>query len=186
MARLSPDEFRDLTSAAAAAVRGMVRRVAIGALTSSRLWSALGYEVAPGQRETFDKVPVFQGIGFVARPRSGRGEAIILNIGGRAGHPVIAATKDTANEPTDLDEDETSVHTSTLELRLTAAGTIEAKDRSGGAAVQLATLADLQAMKAAFDAHTHVYSPGPSPAAPTAPPAAPAPAPTGTQVFKAQ
>lgn len=68
-----------------------------------------------------------------------------------------------------------------IQLRMGAAA---AEVTSGGAAsaadfVALAqkVLTELQAIKTAFDGHTHAYNPGPGGAAPTAPPANPMPAP---------
>lgn len=160
MPRRDPDELRSLTSAAAAAFRGLVRRVAIGTLTSSRLWNLLGYEVAPGSREAFDRVETFQGIGFAARPRTGKGEAIVLNVGGRAGHPVVVATREIESEPDDLSADETSLHNSSAQVLVTEDGEVHVRDRSGGVAVALATKADLDNLKAAIQGWTPVPNDG--------------------------
>jgi phage gp45-like len=180
-------------------MRGLIRRVGIGIAAADRLWQFLGYEGAEGERETFDDVEVFQGIGFAARPRRGAGEAIIANVGGRAGHPVAVATHDRGTEPDDLDEDETSAHNSVAAIRFKKDGTIEATDRAGGEAVKLATLADLQALrnwlavlvlKVTVTGTTGVTlppgAPDPAPGDPPPVPGAPPPSPIGTSILKAQ
>lgn len=187
--RKTIDELRQQSSAAAASLKGMVRRVAIGAVTSSRLWQFLGYDVGGG-RETFDKTNVFQGVGFSSRPRKGKGEAILVKVGAAAAHLIAIATRDVDSEPTDLDEDESQLHNSSAQVRVTKAGKVEVTDRAGGAAVALATKADVDALKAAFDVHTHILTvnaqSGSGATGTAAPPATPAPTPAGTSILKGQ
>lgn len=186
--RASVGELRGFLSSIRIELRGIVRRVSIGAASATRMWQFLGYIGGEGERETFDDVEPFQGVGFSSRPKAGHGEAILANVGGKAGHPVAVATRDRASEPEDLAEDETQMHNTVTHVRVTAAGVVEVAARSGGAPVALATLADLQALVNTFNAHTHAVSTTGTAAAQTGTAAAPTPAgaPSGTAKFKAQ
>lgn len=69
-------------------------------------------------------------------------------------------------------------------VRLTEDG-VFVEDASGGA-VELALKSDVASVVSTFNAHTHLYNPGPGGAAPTAGPADAASAPVGTTVLKAK
>jgi phage gp45-like len=164
-------------------VRNLVRRLKVSLTKAVGRWQLLGLLGLDGERETFDDVEVFQGIGFASRPAAGgKPEAVVVHVRAEGGHPVIIATRDKTTQP-ELDEDETQVSNSKVRVRMTAAGEILADDGSG--AVELATKADVQALRDALTSHTHQYSPGPGAAAPTGPGPALA-SPTGTTVFKAK
>jgi phage gp45-like len=184
-------ELRALASKFRTDLRNTVRRVAIGVAGAGRLWQFLGYIGAEGERETFDDVEVFQGIGFASRPKAGQGEAVVLNVGGAPGHAVAAATRARESEPEDLEEDETQVHNTVTQVRVTKAGVVAVTDRLGGVAIPLATKADVDALVAWVKLHTHGSA---APGSPTTPPLvlpAPggtplAPSPVGTTKLKAQ
>lgn len=90
-------------------LRGMVRRVVIAAARASGLWQLRGYKGIDEEDEPFENVEVFQGIGFSSRPKSsGKPEAILVQVGGRAGNAVVVATRD-KTLPLALDEDETAI-----------------------------------------------------------------------------
>lgn len=139
------------TQAAAAIRRFVVTR------TASLLWQVAGFVDAYGNTETLPAVEVFQGVGFAARPASGRGEVIVVNVGGGQ-HPVAVACRDASIVP-DLEEGETAVFNEHLIVLLKTGGTVEIKSRDGGTALALATKADLLALRAwvqiIMNAHTH-------------------------------
>lgn len=182
--RRTISELRDLTSAANAAFRGLVRRVAIKLATADRLWQFAGFETAPGEFEPFDKVRTFQGIGFSSRPRAGKGEAVIVNIGGAAAHPVAIATADPSSEPTDLEADESQMHNSLAQVRVTAAGVVEVTDRAGGTAHALALLSDLDDLRTWISTHTHATAGTGAPSVPVQ--VASLPNGAGTDILKGQ
>lgn len=189
--RRTREQLRDVARDVAVEMKGMIRRVAIGIATSDRLWQLLGYEDAAGARETFDKTHVFQGVGFSSRPRAGKGEAVLVNIGGRAGHPIVVATRDRSSEPEDLAEDETQLHNSTAQVRMKADGTVHVTDRAGGVAVKMARMDELDSLRTFVLAHIHTSAAAgsptsiplvaPAPGAPAAPAAV-----VGTTKLKSQ
>jgi len=128
-------------------LRGLLRRVSVAA--SGAFWQLLGYDDGE-QRETFDEVESFGGVGFAARPRKGAGEAIIAHIGGEGGHPVIIAHRDSSIEPA-LEADEAAAFNSKAIVHITKDGDIivrAAPGRSvfiddGQGAVPLATKEDV-------------------------------------------
>jgi phage gp45-like len=166
-------------------LRGQIRRGAV-TLTSSTLWQVLGQRGGAGGDETWNIEP-FTGIGIYARPpSSGNPEAIVVAIGG-AKTTAIVATRDEATRKLgagDLAEGETCVFNDKARIIVKADGTVEIR-LHGGVAIPLATLADVQAIRAALDGHSHTYVPGSgTPTTTTANPAVPAP--VGTTVLKAQ
>lgn len=149
-------ELRGRTDAAKTALRSLVRRVVAIVTNAGSVWNFRGYVDAAGNQETFDRVEVFQGIGFSARPAAGgRPEAIVLNVGGGKGHPVAVATRDRRLVVTSLAEGETAIHNAAgarvhlmadgaIVIRAASGKTISMDDGSG--AVALATKADVDAL----------------------------------------
>lgn len=175
-------------------VRGLVRRLAV---TAARwpIWQVAGVRSAAGVAEAI-ALEVFGALGIQARPAStSKTEAIAASVGGRADGQVIVATRDEATAAAarsavgGLDAGDALVHSLTsspLVVHLDAsAGTVEVRS-AGGAAVSLATLADLEALRAyvADHIHTGVTTGGGVSGSP--PPLPPLPTPTGTTVLKGE
>jgi len=181
--RRTIEDFRGPAREMAVELRGMVRRLAVGVARSSGLWQLLGYVGAGGERETFPDVEVYSGIGFGARPpASGTApEVIVVNVGGRPGHPVVVATRDKGSEVS-LEEDETAVWTTQSVIHIKASGEVWITDRAGGVAKKLVTWDD-------FTNHAHLTAGTGTPVGPTKllpTPGAAFGATDGTQKLKAQ
>lgn len=73
----------------------------------------------------------------------------------------------------------------TANITLVIDDTVEIRS-VGGSANKLPTLADFNALRTAFDGHTHIYSAGPTAGAVTAVPVPLSTPPTGTVVLKAE
>jgi phage gp45-like len=125
-------------------VAGMVRRMIVS-LTSETKWQVLGHVLLDKRRETHDAEP-FTGIGFYSRPPTGAQAEAVLVFPGGAAVPVIVGLRDEDTRRKmagDLKVDETQIHNSKSMVRILADGTVEIRS-SGGAAVPLATKADLE------------------------------------------
>lgn len=171
-----------------------MRRVAATArrfvVTGSRaIWQLTGVQLLDGNRETFLS-EVFSGIGFYSRPSAtGKPEAVTVAVGG-ANAPVIVATRDeqTRASVADLSADETAIFNSQSTVVVKDDGTIEARS-SGGVAVPLATLADLQALRSWCSSHVHTSTlSGTLTTHPEFPTGVhnPAPDPDGTSILKGE
>ena len=161
--------------------RRMVIKLTSRSGAASAIWQMLGHRDELGRAETVD-VEVFPGVGIYARPKAGgKAEAVIVHVGG-PDQPIAVATR---NEDirrqvlADVKEDETAIYTSTAVVLINADGTIEIRS-AGGLAVPLATLADVQAIQAALDLHTHAHG---DPTVGTGPAV---PAPTGTTKLRGE
>ena len=161
-------------------VAGMVRRMAIS-LTTKVLWQLVGFRLPDGTREVVS-AEVFGGIGFFARPpSSGDPEAIVVSVGD-ASAPMIIAVRDEKTRAAiagALRLGETAVYTDQVIVHLRDDGTIEARS-AGGAAVPLATRADVAAL-ANFVQGLLVGGTGSTPVPPGT-----VPQPTGTRRFRAE
>lgn len=198
--------LRARISEAALRAKNLARRVAIRA-TEGGLWALRGFETPDGEEDS-DKVELFGGIGVYFRPAaSDRAEAIVINVGGDPDHPAIVATRDEdarkafeANAGA-LEPGEMAIANAagSAYVRITADGDIVIEAKGGaevlvrsksGTPVALATKADVDAIKTAFDAHTHILAisaaSGSGGTGTAAPPATPAPAPSGTSVLKGE
>jgi phage gp45-like len=182
-------ELQRITDPVIRALIGAIRRMVV-TVTSRALWQVTGYEI-DGTTETQQAEP-FSGIGFYARPAaSGKPEAIVVSAAG-AKSPAIVATRDEKTRAAvagGLAADEAIVFSSAAVVHVRANGTVEIRT-PGGSAVPLATLADVQALREAFNSHVHVLTiaaaPGSGGTGTAAPTATPAPAPAGTTVLKGQ
>lgn len=165
-------QLRTRTNSMGNALRGMVRRLSIGRTAANGLWQLLGLdgldtddEDEP-ERETFDDCEVFPGVGVYGRPPEGtRAEVVVVNVGGKAGHPVVIATRDKATQ-VELEADETAIFNSTSVVKIKADGTIEIGARTGGSMEWVAlgeTLATFLAQDKTWkDTHVHPTPMGPS------------------------
>lgn len=167
-------------------VDGMLRRFGIDLTKITKVagWKLLGFDLDGGQESV--TAEVYPGVGLYARPPKGvKADAIVANIQG-AEHPTIVATRDEktrAASAGSIAEDETAVFNSKVILVMKANGTIEART-IGGAAVALATLADVQALRSYIATQLTLPVIGGGTAGPNASPAPPTP--TGTTKFKAE
>lgn len=145
------ERLREGLRKGAAHAAGQIRRVAI-TITSKALWQLSGFRQLDGSTETFSGEP-FLGIGFHARPAaSGKPEAIVLMPGDTASSPVVVAVRDEATRQAianALAADETAIFNSKVIAIAKADGTFEVRSKTG-IAVELATKADLAALKAAI------------------------------------
>lgn len=159
-------ELREATDRLWRRVRGVVRRVTVTAHAAGGTpWQAAGY-----RDEVFQDVEVFGVVGVTARPPAGSrsAEAVVVNVGAEAGHPIIVATRDAGALPTaakDLAADEVMLHTSQAWMKVTKDGDVIVRAKAGRAvlvadndtgagAVALATKADLDALKSAINTAT--------------------------------
>lgn len=130
MSRQSVEDFRTDSNPWVLRLRGLVRRTVVSLTEAAGCaWQALGYRDSDGNRETFNNVEIFGGVGIHARPaNSGRVEAIIVHVGGDEEHPVIVATRDQSMQ-VELEGDETAIFNSKSVIRIKADGTIEIGSR---------------------------------------------------------
>lgn len=178
-------ETRHETSPEARGLAGLIRHMAIK-LTEAAIWQVVGHLLLDNKPET-RQAALFGGIGFHSRPRAGaNAEALIAFPGGPA-NPVIVGTRDEDLRKTvaKLDHDETATFNSLTIVHHTNDGFVEIRTPNG-AAFALPTLAEYEAMRTAFNAHTHAVSGG-STLTPTSSlsPLIPVASPTGTVVLKA-
>lgn len=137
-----------------ARLRGLVRRM-IATATSLPRWQLRGVRGADGADEVV-QAEVFQGIGFAARPpASSSAEVITVNVDGQAKAPVVVAARDEKTAAAvraaigGLGRGDTLVYNAAAIVLLRASGTVEIRS-PGGVAAELATLADLVALRTAI------------------------------------
>ena len=132
------------------ALVGLVRRLVVK-LSSSGIWQVAGFRAV---KEAI-QAEVFQGVGFWARPPGNvTAEAVVVNVGAEADHPLVIALRDKATQAAVADgcaADTTLAYNSSARLAILPSGAIEARSHSG-VAVALATKADIDALRAIFDA----------------------------------
>jgi phage gp45-like len=178
-------QWRAETSPDARDARGLVRRMVVN-LTTGVFWRTVGHLLLDGTPELHN-AEVFSGVGFYARPKSGHNAEAIVVFPGGGSNPIIIATRDedARKAMAKLDADETAVFNSRTVIVIKKGGTEEIR-AAGGTAEALATKADVAALRATYNNHTHLYSPGTGAAIATPKPVAQADAPSGTSILKAQ
>ncbi len=137
--------------------------------------------------ETIDGAEHFQPYGLTSVPVPGAEATVIFPNGDRS-HPLVVATSDRRYRPTGGQPGEVTLYNNvTPRLILKANGTVEIRS-AGGTAIKLPTLADYEALRTSFNAHTHavagVTAGGASVV--SAVPASTVGSPAGTQVLKAE
>lgn len=146
MGERSPEDLARETDPFRLRVLGTIRKMIVR-FAAKGLWELGGFSKL-GER--IPKAEVFQGVGFWATPAAGvEVEAVVLNVGGDANHPIVVALRDekTRKQVADaLAGDTTCVHNTAARVVILPNGTIEARTH-GGTAAPLATLADLQALR---------------------------------------
>lgn len=183
------EEFSLETSPFRRLVRGMIRRVAISLATGTK-WQWRGQRGGAGGDEIYDAEP-FTGIGFFSRPPASGSPEAILNAVGGSKNTVIVATRDEKTRrliDADVPAGATCVYNDKAMILVKPDGTVEIR-LIGGAAIALPTLADYNALRNAYNSHTHPVATTGSATAQTGTASATAAtvaAPTGTTVLKAQ
>lgn len=181
--RSGPRELAEAVGSAARDLAGKVRRMIV-TRTRSALWQVTGHTLLDGSTETRDAENFAGGAGFYSRPSDDEDTEAIITFPGGAGNPVIIATRQEAVRrviAADLNADETQIHNSAVLIRIKANGTVEIRTKAG-TAYALAKLSEIQAMRTAYNSHTHLDPVSGSTGTPSAPMAAP----VGTTVLKAQ
>ncbi len=184
------EERRRITSTEARGIAGLVRHMAIK-LTEGVIWRVVGHILLDNKTKETKDANLFGAIGFHSRPKAGaNAEALVVHPGGAA-NPAIVGTRDedTRKRVAKLDQDETATFNSLTIVHHTNEGFVEIRTPSG-AAFALPTMAEYNALRTAFNTHTHPYLPGPGAPAPTGTATSltstiPVPVPTGTPVLKA-
>lgn len=156
-------------------VANMVRKMIV-LFTPKGTWELQGF------RELKERVraEVFQGVGIWARPpANSKITAVVVSVGDSDNQVVIALRDEKTRQAVAaaIADDETLLHNTRAGVHLKADGTIDVRAH-GGAAVPLATLADLQALRnwvanLAVGGSGSAIIPG-------------CPSPTGTTVLKGQ
>lgn len=151
-----------VTDPLAARLRGLVRRM-IATATGLPRWQLRGVRAAYGGDEVL-QAEVFQGVGFAARPpASSSAEVIAVNVDGQAKAPVVVAARDEQTAAAvraaigGLAAGDTLVYNASAIVFLRVDGTVEIRSPSGVAG-ELATKADLQALRTAIQ--NTVIAPG--------------------------
>lgn len=161
------------------ALRALIRRVTV------KRASAVLWQIVDAAKDVVSR-EVFYGVGICALPpKSGKPEAILINVGG-ADAPVIIATRDEKTRgavvPNDIKAGETVIYSEGVIVYLKK-DSVEIRTPEGEAK-QLAFSDELAALRTYVLAHTHGAPGGTTtaPSFPTTPPSAP----TGTTILKGE
>jgi len=147
--RSGPRELAEAVGGAARELAGKVRRMIV-TRTRTALWQVTGHLLLDGTTETRDAENFAGGVGFYSRPSEDEDTEAIVAFPGGPGNPIIVATRQEAVRrviAADLNADETQIHNSAVVIRIKANGTVEIRTAAGVAA-ELATKADLAALRA--------------------------------------
>lgn len=184
--------FRRLVAPLERRVRLMVARGVLELIDNTQNCQILQVTVRADQLR--DDVERFQEYGFSSVPKAGA-EALVMLVSGSSDHPVVVATEDRRYRPTSLVEGEACLYTLQNGIRVLCksdGSVLLGTTPTDFVALATPTKAEITALRTtvnslvtAFNAHTHVYSPGPLTPAPTAPPATPASAPAAVGDVKA-
>lgn len=181
-------ELAQITSPLLAKVHGMVRRMSVSISKQLHAWQVTGVKMVNGD-EVF-RADVFSGVGFVSRPPlTGKPEAIVVMASGGVDGAALVGARDlktaqaVVREVTGreyLEPGEALNFTAPnggAVVYMKADGTTEVRS-STGTAVELATKADVEALKTWLATHVH----GGSGTPPTTTP----PTPAGTTKLKGE
>lgn len=187
MTRESQESLRQRQGKLSLRLANVVRLVSI-ADASALEWVLEGLVDDDGNREDIS-AQVYSNVGFLSRPRTGvETEAVVLNVGGDSNSPLQVGSRDPALndsyvEAEGLEADQTVLLNSSAHVKVTG-NSVEVKSH-GGAAVELATKADVERLRSELSSHTHTISSGSS-AGTTTIPIQSFTAPDGTSVLKGE
>jgi phage baseplate assembly protein V len=180
------DQLRHLLRPIAMRVANTVARGVVQLVDDDKKLQLIQLGVLAG--ETIDGAEYHQPYGFTSVPLAGA-EAVVLFPGGDRAHPLVVAVSDRRHRPVGGEPGQVTMrHYLGAEVTMLEDGTVEVRSESG-TATKLPTLADYNALRAAFNSHTHVVSTTGTAAAQTGTAAAviaPVGSPTGTSVLKAE
>lgn len=172
------------------ALRDTVRLMILEGLVklSDTAKKAISVQVQVDEEDTADDVPLYQPQGFRVRPPRDA-EAILLAIEGEGMNTVAVAAMDRDSCPTDdIEQGEGGLYyAGTWKVFMDKDGNVHLGDKVGADFVALAqkVLDELNAVKSAFDGHTHtVPITGPAGNTASTPPVAPMPSPSSVAATK--
>lgn len=180
------DQLRHHLRPIATRVANTVARAVVKLADDGRKLQLLQLGVLAG--ETIDHCEHHQPYGFSSVPLAGA-EAVVVFPNGDRSHPLVVAVSDRRYRPTGGQPGQVTMYNNAgATIVMLPDGTIEIRSASG-VATKLPTLADYNALLAAFNAHTHFVTTVGSATTQTGTTMATASTvapPTGTTVLKAQ
>ncbi len=194
-------QSKDFRARSGRGIQGRLWRMICGMLSRQRItdtsgarWATAGFIAGADNAVEIEDAENFPNIGFAARPiADARAECIVGRIGSEDNHPVIIATRDYDGVKVllsgeGLEAGDTVVFNRASMVKVKADGEILV-GTIGGTFAPLATKADIDALAAHVDTHTHVTTAvtgGGGPVGVISAPTATSPAATGTQKLKAE
>jgi phage gp45-like len=165
----------------------MVARGVVQLVNDEKMMQLLQLGVLAGETvEGANGAENFQPYGLASVPLRGA-EAVVVFPAGDREHPLVVAVSDRRHRPTGGEPGQVTLYNqSTPRVILLPGGQVEIRSKDG-TATKLPTLADYEALRAAFNAHVHATAGTGAPSPPTAAPGViPVAAPSGTNVLKAE